>query len=103
MTDIRLDLSWDIDPGGDIEFSVSPSGSDQPLASFILSEDEIAGSLADDLEEFDLTGDEAILEDWIKLSVRLGYYSQAISKLIEDARYNGLIRAHQFDGEDDEG
>ena len=103
MTDIKLELSWDIEPGGDIEFSVSPSGSGEFLGSFILSEEEIAGSLSDDLEQYDLTGDETIFEDWVKLSVKMSYYSQTISNLIEDARYNGLIRAHQLDGEDHEG
>lgn len=101
MTDIRMDLTWDIEPGGDIEFSVSPVGYEQPIASFILSEDEIAESLSEDLAEFDQTGEEALLEDWAKLARRLHYYAYQIEKLVTDARLNGLARAHLFDGEDE--
>ena len=101
MTDIRMDLTWDIEPGGDIEFSVSPNGYEQPLASFILSEDEIAESLAEDLIEFDQTGDYSVLEDWDALSKRLRYYADQIDKLVDGARLGVLVRAHMLDGEDE--
>lgn len=103
MTDIRMDLTWDIEPGGDIEFSVSPHGSDDALASFILTEEEIAESLSEDLSEFDWTLDYSILDDWDNLAKRLRYYADAIDKLVDDARLGVLVKAHLFDGEDYEG
>lgn len=103
MTDIKMDLTWDIDPDGDIEFSVSPAGSDLVLASFSLDEGELADALEEDLEAFDSAEDEDILRPWQRLAQRLAYFSTEISTLVEDAKHKALVRAHQLDGEDDEG
>ena len=86
MTDIKLNLEWDIIDGGDIEFSVSPEGSGRALASFVLSEEEIADALSDDLTMFEQGEPDSIFLDWEMFAENLRYYADQIERLIEEAK-----------------
>lgn len=88
MADIALDLTWDIDPDGDIEFSVSHKGSENPLASFTLDEETIADALGEDLTLFDEGEPDSIFVDWENLAAGFEYYAHQITTLIEAAKRN---------------
>lgn len=86
MSDIKLNLSWDIDPNGDIEISVSPDGSDLILAQFTIDEEEIASELADDLILFDQGEPDSIFIDWENLVDAFRHYADQIEKLVTEAK-----------------
>lgn len=86
MSDVKLNLLWEINSDGDIEFSVSPEGSDTVLGSIVLDETEIALELSSDLEDYDREGDEFYLREWESLVASLRRWADDIEGLIEDAR-----------------
>jgi hypothetical protein len=86
MSDIALNLNWDIDSNGDIEFFVSSKGSDNSLASFTLTEEDIAEELSEDLQLFDEGESSAIFHDWEQLAAGFEYYAQQINTLINEAK-----------------
>lgn len=91
MSDIKLNLEWDISPAGEFEFMVSPVGG-PVLATLTLKEDDIAEAISDDLEFYDADPDPEVLKDWEALSNHLRYLSDNIDRLLEDARIRVAYR-----------